>query len=184
MTTTLAGKRKTLSVRAWEGSRHDLEDALKPESIAIGTLIGDTIDVLAGYFRCARCHGTPVPVSFGDLAGRPLWEAVTEAERLVRFQKCKDHAPVRVSFAPTPAASPVAAESDPAETVAQLQQDIPGLVPASELPPAGSAVFQTAGGSRVVAAETPGPKRKSRRASKCAHVVAAGTRCKICEPTR
>jgi hypothetical protein len=171
MTATQAGRRNTRSFRAWDGTWEDLAKTGRDENFAPATLLSDTADVLAGYIRCARCGGTPVPVQFGNLAGRPLWEWIGEAERAVRFQKCKDHQPVRIGAAP----------DDP---VRHLQQDIPGLVPASELAaPAGSAVFQTAGGSRVVAAPAPAATTdKRRKKARCAHVVAAGTRCKICEP--
>ena len=100
-----AGGRHTKSARIWDGTWEDLTRLGKDEHFAPSTLIGDTADLLAGYFRCARCGGTPVPVSFADLTGRPLREWVAEAEKAVRYQKCKAHGPVVIGAAsPAPAA--------------------------------------------------------------------------------
>ena len=99
------GGRHTKSARMWDGTWEDLTSLGRAEHFAPSTLIGDTADLLAGYFRCPRCHGTPVPVSFGDLSGRPLREWAAEAEKAVRYQKCKAHEPVTIGAAP-PCAAP------------------------------------------------------------------------------
>ena len=82
----------------------------RDEGFAPSTLVGDTADLLAGYIRCARCWGTPVPVTFGDLSGRPLREWAAEAEKAVRYQKCKAHHPVTIG-AETSAPAPVVAKA-------------------------------------------------------------------------
>lgn len=94
------GGRHTKSARIWDGTWEDLTRLGKDEGFAPSTLIGDTADLLAGYFRCARCGGTPVPVSFADLSGRPLREAVAEAEKAVRYQRCRFHKPVTIGASP------------------------------------------------------------------------------------
>jgi len=94
-----------------------------------------------------------------------LWEWITEAERAVRFQKCKEHQPVRLGFEQPP---PAAADPAPAATVA------PGTV-----------VFMEPGSGPTITAPVPLPAdhtRKQGRAPRCGHVVSAGTRCKICDP--
>ena len=103
------GRRHTKSARMWDGTWDDLTRLGKDEGFAPSTLVGDTADLLAGYIRCGRCWGTPVPVTFGDLTGRPLREWAAEAERAVRYQRCKAHEPVTIG-AEAPAA-PAAAKS-------------------------------------------------------------------------
>jgi hypothetical protein len=109
---TEPGGRHTKSARMWDGTWEDLTGLGKTEHFAPSTLIGDTADLLAGYFRCPRCHGTPVPVTFGDLSGRPLREWAAEAEKAVRYQKCRAHEPVMIgapaASAPAVAAAPFA----------------------------------------------------------------------------
>ena len=90
-----------MSVRVWGGTRQDLDRLAKAERFTVSTLIGDAADLLAGYIRCARCWGTPVPVTFGDLSGRPLREWMAEAEKAVRYQKCKAHEPVVIGASVT-----------------------------------------------------------------------------------
>ena len=109
-TTTEAGGRHTKSARIWDGTWEDLSRLGREEGFAPSTLVGDTADLLAGYIRCARCWGTPVPVSFGDLSGRPLREWAAEAEKAVRYQKCKAHEPVTIG-AETSAPAPVVAKA-------------------------------------------------------------------------
>jgi hypothetical protein len=90
------GGRHTRSARIWDGTWEDLTRLGRDEGFAPSTLIGDTADLLAGYIRCGRCWGTPVPAVLADLSGRPLREWVAEAEKAVRYQKCKAHKPVVV----------------------------------------------------------------------------------------
>ena len=103
------GGRHTKSARMWDGTWEDLTGLGREEGFAPSTLIGDTADLLAGYIRCARCQGTPVPVSFGDLSGRPLREWAAEAEKAVRYQKCKAHEPVTIGAGS--ASAPAAAKT-------------------------------------------------------------------------
>lgn len=108
------GSRNTKSARIWDGTWKNLVRLGKDEGFRPSTLVGDAADLLAGYFRCARCGGTPVPVSFGDLSGRPLREAVAEAEKAVRRQRCRFHKPVVIGVRQQPADTPPEDEESPA----------------------------------------------------------------------
>ena len=97
---TVPGGRHVRSARVWDGTWDDLSRLGREEGFAPSTLVGDAADLLAGYVRCSRCWGTPVPVTFGDLSGRPLREWAAEAEKAVRYQKCRDHRPVTIGREP------------------------------------------------------------------------------------
>ncbi len=107
--TTDPGRRNTKSARMWDGTWDDLTRLGEDEGFHPSTLVGDTADLLAGYIRCGRCWGTPVPVRFGDLTGRPLREWAAEAELAVRRQRCKAHEPVTIGA--EPATAPAAAKA-------------------------------------------------------------------------
>lgn len=138
------GGRHTMSARVWDGTKEDLTRLGRDEGFAPSTLIGDVADILAGYIRCARCWGTPVPVTLGDLSGRPLREWAAEAEKAVRYQKCKTHQPVRIGAQPS---GVVPATPEP-------------LLKARARTRAGSAVFMEPGGDPHV---TPVPEVRAKK---------------------
>jgi hypothetical protein len=184
------GSRTPKSARIWDGTWKDLARLGREEGFAPSTLVGDAADLLAGYHRCARCGGTPVPVTFGDLSGRPLREWVAEAEKAVRYQKCKDHRPVLVGAGTPPAARtepPAPAPARAARLVSLAAENGHEITTASEMaPPDPTLAFQASGTAKVVTPPVPAPAgqsgKRGRVKPKCSHVVAAGTRCKICEP--
>jgi hypothetical protein len=67
----------------------------------VTTLLTETLEVMLGHIRCHRCSvaADPVPVTLGDLSGRPLREWVADAARQVQRQHPR-HEPVRAGEAP------------------------------------------------------------------------------------
>jgi hypothetical protein len=164
---TDAGRRHTKSARIWDGTWEDLTRLGREENFAPSTLAGDTADLLAGYHRCARCGGTPVPVTFGDLSGRPLREWVAEAEKAVRYQKCRDHQHVLVGAGTPPAATtepPAPPSARAAELVSLAAGNGHDVTTASELPPPDPTLaFQAPGTAKVVTASVPEARRSARQ---------------------
>jgi len=79
------------------------EHAAKTARTDVTALVTQMMEAMLGYARCWRCHpgAPPVPVGFGDLAGRPLREAVADAAEQVISQH-PDHHPVTIGRAGVP----------------------------------------------------------------------------------
>lgn len=84
----------------WQATERTAEETGLPtttELIALG------MQVMQGYIRCDKggcsLDGPPVPVTFGDLGGRPLGEWVAEAAQEVTAQH-PDHRPVTIGAQP------------------------------------------------------------------------------------
>jgi hypothetical protein len=85
--TVKAGGRNTKSFRIWDGSYADLKLAAGDIGMPPTTLVGDAMEALLGYIRCAQCS-MPVPVEFGDVTGVDTLDAIAAAVRQVAAQRC------------------------------------------------------------------------------------------------
>jgi hypothetical protein len=82
----------------WLGS----EALAKAEKSDITTLLAEALEVFSGGLRCPRCNldADPVPLEYGDLAGRALREWVVDAKSRVRRQHPR-HEPVWLGAEPS-----------------------------------------------------------------------------------
>ena len=92
------------TVRFREDDWRTAETAAKAEKSDITTFLAEAMEVSNGYLRChrGRCatDAPPVPVTFGDLTGRPFREWVADAVIRVRRQHPR-HEPVTIGAEPS-----------------------------------------------------------------------------------
>ena len=96
--TAVRGRPDVKIVRPVRFRRDRLEDidaaAAKPGRDA-SQFIRFGADLMLGSIRCGRCDEA-VPLEFGDIRGRDMWDWMEDAEKAVLRQKHGDHRPVLV----------------------------------------------------------------------------------------
>jgi hypothetical protein len=166
----------------------------RPEAPAVPVEMGDLTGmslsdaITAADAEIVAQHPDHRPVLIGSRA-----EQAATRERVPR-PRTEPPAPVPAQARKAPRqpeeTSPVAAESSSAAAARQIADGIPGVTTASELT-GPAAVFRSFDPAdepfTPPAVPVPAvPERAKRGLAKpeCAHIVSAGTRCKICEPAR
>ena len=93
--------RHTHSLRFREDMWDEAERAAQAERSDVTTFLTETAEAMLGYIRCHRCSlaADPVPVTTGDLQGRPLREWVADAVRKVQRQHPR-HEPAWIGAEP------------------------------------------------------------------------------------
>jgi len=130
------------SVRFRDDDWAAAEDLARARNTDAGPLIISAAQAVLGYARCYRCRpeDPPVPLRCGDLTGRTLAEAITEAEEQAVSQH-PAHEPVWLGAEPAPVG-----DRDIDATLehlrAQVRQVRAGGAPAHVPPPPASAVFR------------------------------------------
>jgi hypothetical protein len=132
----------------WHATKGIAEEA----DLSHTALIAHGMEVMQGFLRCDRgnCYtsGPPVPVTFGDLAGKTPGEWIAEAAKQVRRQHPRHHP---VTIGAQPAAHVIPATPEP--------------LPRARTRP-GAAVFMEPGSQPVITTVPEVPDRKKERAGR------------------